>query len=127
MQQRIYEPVAVPAHDAYRRIIMPAFLPRVVDGLEAGIRELARDLIAEFALAPGTKPELHAGASNNGILRLELAWDAASSGQGPDPRSDTPDSPVSAVPAGQPRQSRSLSCRCAFRGLPVPHRDRKYR
>lgn len=37
-----------PEHDFYRRIIMPAFLPRVIDGLEAGIRELARDLIAEF-------------------------------------------------------------------------------
>lgn len=38
-----------PEHDHYRRIIMPAFLPRQVDGLEAGIRELARELIAEFA------------------------------------------------------------------------------
>ncbi len=32
------------------------------------------DLIPEFGLAPGTVPELHSGASNNGVLRLELAW-----------------------------------------------------
>jgi len=32
------------------------------------------DLIPEFGLAPGTEPVLHSGASNNGILRLELAW-----------------------------------------------------
>lgn len=38
-----------PEHDHYRRIIMPAFLPKVIDGLEAGIRELARELIAEVA------------------------------------------------------------------------------
>lgn len=32
------------------------------------------ELIPEFGLAPGTKPQLHSGASNNGILRLDLAW-----------------------------------------------------
>jgi cytochrome P450 len=32
------------------------------------------DLIPEFGLAPGAVPKLHSGASNNGILRLELAW-----------------------------------------------------
>ena len=35
---------------------------------------LAASLRGEFGLAPGTKPQLHSGASNNGILRLELAW-----------------------------------------------------
>ena len=40
-----------PEHDGYRRIIMPAFLPKVIDGLEEGIRDLARDLIGEFAPA----------------------------------------------------------------------------
>jgi len=39
-----------PEHDAYRRIIMPAFLPKAIEGLESGIRELARELIGEFAL-----------------------------------------------------------------------------
>jgi len=38
-----------PEHEHYRRIIMPAFLPKVIDGLEAGIRHLARELIGEFA------------------------------------------------------------------------------
>ena len=38
-----------PEHDFYRRIIMPAFLPKVVDGIEAGIRELAHELIAGIA------------------------------------------------------------------------------
>ena len=32
------------------------------------------DLIPEFTIAPGTTPKLHSGASNNAILRLELAW-----------------------------------------------------
>ena len=35
------------------------------------------DRIPDFELAPGTRPLLHAGASNNGILRLELAWKAS--------------------------------------------------
>ena len=40
-----------PEHDFYRRIIMPAFLPKHIDGLEVGIRALAREIIAEFATA----------------------------------------------------------------------------
>ncbi|MDG2003797.1 MAG: cytochrome P450 [Novosphingobium sp.] len=38
-----------PEHEDYRKIIIPAFLPKVVDGLEAGIRENARELIGEIA------------------------------------------------------------------------------
>ena len=35
------------------------------------------DLIPRFSLAPRTKPQLHSGSSNNGVLRLDLAWDTA--------------------------------------------------
>ena len=45
----------------------------VDDSLDAWL-----DLIPEFGLAPGTRPELHSGASNNGILRLDLLWNTAS-------------------------------------------------
>jgi cytochrome P450 len=38
-----------PEHGPYRRIIMPAFLPRVVNAVEATVRELAVELVEELA------------------------------------------------------------------------------
>jgi hypothetical protein len=89
MQQQIYEPVAMPAHVPSERVYDFDFFtpPGAADDIQLAWKRLHEasldawlELISEFGLAPGTKPELHAGASNNGILRLELAWDAASSG-----------------------------------------------
>jgi cytochrome P450 len=57
--------------------------PHICPGQYLARREIAALLdawlarIPEFTLAPGTRPVLHAGASNNGILRLELAWTPA--------------------------------------------------
>jgi cytochrome P450 len=38
-----------PEHGPYRRIIMPAFLPKVVNAVEARLRELAAGLVADLA------------------------------------------------------------------------------
>jgi cytochrome P450 len=38
-----------PEHTPYRRIIMPAFLPNVVNGVEAMVRELAAGLVGDIA------------------------------------------------------------------------------
>lgn len=38
-----------PDHAPYRRIIMPAFLPKVVNAVEAMVRELAASLVSELA------------------------------------------------------------------------------
>ena len=38
-----------PEHGAYRRIIIPAFLPKVVNAVEAKVREIAADLVRELA------------------------------------------------------------------------------
>ena len=38
-----------PEHAPFRKIIMPAFLPKVVNALEARVREIARDLVRELA------------------------------------------------------------------------------
>jgi cytochrome P450 len=57
--------------------------PHICPGQYLARREIAASLdawlarIPEFGLAPGTRPLLHAGASNNGILRLDLAWKPA--------------------------------------------------
>jgi cytochrome P450 len=55
--------------------------PHICPGAHLARREIAASLdawlarIPEFALAPGTRPLLHSGASNNGVLRLDLAWE----------------------------------------------------
>ena len=57
--------------------------PHICPGALLARREIAisldvwLDRIPEFGLAPGTQPQLISGASNNNILRLDLAWDAA--------------------------------------------------
>jgi cytochrome P450 len=57
--------------------------PHICPGQYLARRELAALLdawlarIPDFGLAPGTRPLLHAGASNNGVLRLDLAWEPA--------------------------------------------------
>ncbi len=57
--------------------------PHICPGQYLARREIAALLdawlerVPEFSLAPDTKPVLHAGASNNGILRLDLAWTPA--------------------------------------------------
>jgi cytochrome P450 len=57
--------------------------PHICPGQYLARREISALLdawlerIPEFGLAPGTRPVLHAGASNNGILRLDLAWTPA--------------------------------------------------
>jgi cytochrome P450 len=57
--------------------------PHICPGMLLARREIAASLdawferIPVFGLAPGSKPVLYSGASNNSILRLELAWDAA--------------------------------------------------
>ena len=57
--------------------------PHICPGQYLARREIAAlldawlDKIPEFGLAAGAPPVLHAGASNNGMLRLDLAWDPA--------------------------------------------------
>jgi len=57
--------------------------PHICPGQYLARREIAALLdawlerIPAFTLAPGTRPVLHAGASNNGVLRLDLAWTPA--------------------------------------------------
>jgi cytochrome P450 len=57
--------------------------PHICPGQYLARREIAALLdawlgrIPEFRLAPGTRPLLHSGASNNGILRLDLVWTPA--------------------------------------------------
>lgn len=60
--------------------------PHICPGQYLARREIAAlldawlDRIPAFGLAPGTQPVLHAGASNNGILRLDLAWQPVGAG-----------------------------------------------
>ncbi|MCB2073581.1 MAG: cytochrome P450 [Novosphingobium sp.] len=78
------DPLTVDFHRPHPQHVAFGNGPHTCPGALLARREIAisldawLDLIPEFGLAPGTRPELHSGASNNGILRLDLLWNTAS-------------------------------------------------
>jgi cytochrome P450 len=74
------DPLAVNFHRRHVQHVAFGNGPHICPGQYLARREIAASLdawlarIPEFTLAPGARPMLHAGASNNGILRLDLAW-----------------------------------------------------
>jgi cytochrome P450 len=77
------DPLAVDFRRAHVEHVAFGNGPHICPGAHLARREIAASLdawlarIPQFALAPGTRPVLHAGASINGVLRLDLAWTPA--------------------------------------------------
>jgi cytochrome P450 len=75
------DPLTVDFHRAGLSHVAFGSGPHTCPGALLARREMAISLdawlerIPAFALAPGSRPELHSGASNNGVLRLELVWE----------------------------------------------------